>query len=293
MKIQILGLSSPARFKLDELKAGLEQHKQIWKEYGFEPILFESCYVQNYYQTLSGVQKASELTKLCQKENNIIVALRGGYSTNFMLEYVNYEKLNQKKQTLIGHSDLTILLNQLAKNTNWDIYHGPLFTSVLKQDDYTLPTLKKVLCAKQNVVKSNTKCFGYHQKQITGAIFGGNLSLITGAIGTKYEIDFTGKIMLLEDVNEPDYKIDAMLFQLVNHYDLSKVKGFIIGSFIGCNQELNKDHRGVIDIIKSYLLKYELPIMFNYSSSHDPQMTPILLGKDVEVDFNTTEIKLF
>lgn len=293
MQVNILGLSSPARFKLGELKAGLKEHELIWQKYNFTPRLLPSCFVQNYYQTLTGSEKANELANLCQTNDNIIVALRGGYSTNLMLEYLNFDELKQNHQTIIGHSDLTILLNLLAKNTDWDVWHGPLFTSIKDNDEYSLVTLNGVLNKEIKEVSSQTKCFGYYQQVIKGEIYGGNLSLITGAIGTDYEIDFTNKVMLIEDVNEPDFKIDAMMFQLVNHYDLSKVKGFIIGSFIGCNQKQSEKHRGVINIIESYLLKYELPIIFNYSSSHDPIMTPILLGKEVEIDFNTSKIKLY
>ncbi len=293
MKVEILGLSSPARFKLKELKSGLKVHQKIWENAGFDPVLSDSCFVQNYYQTVSGYEKAKELTAVCKQENNIIVPLRGGYSTNFMLEYLNINELSKKKQMIVGHSDLTILLNLLAKNTNWDVWHGPLFTSVAADDKYTLSTLMGVLTDKISVVKSQTMIASYHAKIIEGEIYGGNLSLITGAIGTEYEIDFTNKIVLIEDVNEPDFKIDAMMFQLTKHYDLSKVKGFIIGSFIGCHQQMNEHHRGVIDIIKGYLLVYKLPIMFNYSSSHDPVMTPIKLGKTVQVNFKTSEIKLF
>ena len=48
----------------------------------------------------------------------------------------------------------------------------------------------------------------------TGPIIGGNLSLIAGTIGTNYEIDTRGKLLLLEDIDEEPYRVDGMLNQL-------------------------------------------------------------------------------
>lgn len=286
MKVNVLALSSPARFELENLSAGLKQHREIWQEKGIVTELYPSCYVQNYYETLTPEQKANELLEVAKKNQQVIVSLRGGYSTNFILEYLDYEQLNQYNNTIIGHSDLTILLNHLAFNTDWQVYHGPLFTSVLASDNYSLPQLTQCIEQKETVFHSQLPLMSYNQQKMSGVIIGGNLSLITMAIGTKYELDLSGKIVLIEDVNEPDFKIDAMFWQLVNHYDLSKVKGFIIGSFEACNWEQTKKHRGVKTIILNYLLKYNKPIHMNFSSSHYPVMTSLPLNQWLEVDEN-------
>ncbi len=283
MKVNILALSSPARFELAALEAGLKSHQQIWHKFGFETHLFPSCYVQNQYETLKPQEKWAELCTVAQGDNQIIVSLRGGYSTNFMLDYIDLEILNQYHNTLIGHSDLTILLNYLAYNTNWNIYHGPLFTSIIENDNYSLPLLKETIQGTNNVLKSQTELTIHNPNPVCGRIAGGNLSLITSAIGTKHELDLTDKILLIEDVSEPDFKVDAMMWQLDQHYNLSRLKAVIIGSFKDCTWEYSEKHRGVKKIMENYLLQYQIPIIMNYSSSHDPIMTCLPLNKQVEI----------
>lgn len=283
MKINILGLSSPARYPLDQLEAGLATHEEIWRQYGFQPSIYPSCFVQNHYETLSPQAKVLELQELACKDKQIIVSLRGGYSTNFMLDKIDFNLLKTKHNTIIGHSDLTILLNQLALKTNWHVYHGPLFTSVKVDDQYTLKHLKAILSGESKEFKSVTELEIINPQAINGKIIGGNLSLITMAIGTKYELDLRDKIVLLEDVSEPDFKIDGMLWQLANHYDLREVRGFIIGSFVNCTWEYSEKQRGVRAILNYYLAGYQKPIWFNFSSSHDPIMTCLPLNRQVEI----------
>ncbi len=284
MKINILGLSSPARFKLEELERGLLKHQEIWKKQEVETIIHPSCYVQNHYETLEPKAKCQELTDVAKLDKQIIMSLRGGYSTNFMLKHLDLNELDQYQNTIIGHSDLTILLNQIAFNTNWDVYHGPLFTSLLEDDDYTAQNLVGQIKGEIKQLSSVSKLEVINPQLINGVICGGNLSLIVGAIGTKWELDLEQKIILIEDVNEPDFKIDAMMWQLCNHYDLNKVKGFIIGSFKGCNKEYNEQHRGYEYIIKSYLEKYKKAIILNFSSSHESIMTSLPLNKQLNIN---------
>ncbi len=289
MQAHILGLASPARFKLEELNAGLEKHQEIWKQNGVTTKLYPSCFIQNHYETLTPSEKAKELQEVAKLNNQLIISLRGGYSTNFMLDHLDLNELKKYKNILVGHSDLTILLNYIAYNTEWNVYHGPLFTSVLKNDEYTIDNLISQITKTESeevVLKSVTKLKLYNMREVTGEIIGGNLSLITGVIGTKYQLDLKDRVLLIEDVNEPDFKIDAMMWQLTNTYDFSKLKAVIIGSFKACNYEYNETHRGVKRIMENYLLKHNIPILMNYSSSHESTMTSLPLNKTININLS-------
>ncbi len=287
MQANILGLSSPARFTLNELEDGLKKHQEIWRESGVKTKLYPSCFVQNHYETLTPSEKAEELLEVAKLNHQVIISLRGGYSTNFMLDHLDINELSKYQNTLVGHSDLTILLNFLAYNTKWNVYHGPLFTSVLENDDYTITNLIEQIKRENGekiTLKSVTELELYNMREVSGEIIGGNLCLITGAIGTKYELKLEDRILLIEDVSEPDFKIDGMMWQLVNTYDFRKIKAVIIGSFKGCNYEYNEKQRGVKRIMENYLLDYNIPILLNYSSSHASTMTSLPLNKTITID---------
>ena len=68
----------------------------------------------------------------------------------------------------------------------------------------------------------------------TGILAGGNLSIIASLAGTPYALQGKGKILVLEDVNEPSYKIDRMLNQLWQSGLLQDVEAIAYGNFINC-----------------------------------------------------------
>ncbi len=284
MKVNILGLASPARYELSELVSGLKKHQKIWQNFEVETNLFPSCFAQDYYETIAPEAKCTELMEALQT-NLPIIALRGGYSTNFMLDYLDWTFLASKKGIIVGHSDLTILLNHLAFRCNWQVWHGPLFTAVSASDNQSIPLLKDCLNGKISELSSFSPIEIINPQNFNGVICGGNLSLITGVIGTKYELDLDAKIVLIEEVNEPDYKIDAMLYQLVNHYDVNQFTAIIFGSMLGCNYEQTPKNLGVKAIIQKYFASYSIPIILNFSSSHVFPMTPLPLNRKIMFDF--------
>ena len=60
---------------------------------------------------------------------------------------------------------------------------------------------------------------------VEGELVGGNLSLLTRGIGTKYEIDTKGKLLLLEDIGEEPARVDGLLNQLRMTWKVSGCSG--------------------------------------------------------------------
>ena len=67
-----------------------------------------------------------------------------------------------------------------------------------------------------------------------GRAVGGNLSVLTSLLATPWEPDFDGAVLLLEDVDEPLYRLDRMLTHLRSSGRLRNVKALIGGSLRGC-----------------------------------------------------------
>ena len=62
-----------------------------------------------------------------------------------------------------------------------------------------------------------------------GIIVGGNLTVLTSLVGTPYELNGKGALLLLEEVGERPYRIDRMLNQLWQSRLLSRVSGILLG----------------------------------------------------------------
>jgi muramoyltetrapeptide carboxypeptidase len=67
-----------------------------------------------------------------------------------------------------------------------------------------------------------------------GTLLGGNLSLLGSSVGTADMPDLTGAILLIEEVDEPPYKVDRMLTHLRRAGVLARIAGVAVGQFTNC-----------------------------------------------------------
>jgi muramoyltetrapeptide carboxypeptidase len=66
---------------------------------------------------------------------------------------------------------------------------------------------------------------------VRGRLWGGNLSMMCSLLGTPYFPHVRGGILFLEDVNEPVYRIERMLLQLLHAGVLARQKAIVMGEF--------------------------------------------------------------
>ena len=64
-------------------------------------------------------------------------------------------------------------------------------------------------------------------------LIGGCLSLVVSLVGTAFFPDIENAILVLEDVNEPPYRVDRMLNQLAMSGVFDRVAGVVFGEFCG------------------------------------------------------------
>jgi len=158
---------------------------------------------------------------------DLLLSLRGGYGCVQLLEDLDYDYLAKNPKPVLGYSDLTALFAALytqAYQTRLPLYHTPM-----------LIELSRLKSAEKNSFENLLGSLdpdAYKAYEITPRkekILGGNLSVLTSLLGTKYIYDFRDSVLFIEDCNEPAYKIDRMLYQLKHAGVFSQVKKVIIG----------------------------------------------------------------
>ena len=123
-----------------------------------------------------------------------------------------------------------------------------------------------------------------------GVLVGGNLSLIDVMIGTPYQIDFKDKILLIEETNEPLYKVDRMLQKLRLSNILSELKGIVIGSITYKGDMLN-DY-GYFELFKEFLKPLNIPVLYGLPIGHVSPRLTVPIGAEVEIDTNECTLKI-
>ena len=125
--------------------------------------------------------------------------------------------------------------------------------------------------------------------EATGKIVGGNLATLIATLGTEYDLEYEGKILFLEEVGEPTYKIDRMLNQLKKFKVFEKISGVILGDFRNCPPASDKD-MSLLDVFKDYLSGINKPVVYNFESGHSEPMLTLPLGAKARL--NTSEKRI-
>lgn len=157
-----------------------------------------------------------------------IWCLRGGYGAMRLLEAVDYDALREQPRALIGYSEITALHHAIANRSALGGLHGPCARTPLSA--FARGSLARAALGDDScgVVPEARVLRG---GRAHGLLTGGNLSVLAAMIGTPYLYVPAGAILVLEDVNEPLYRIDRMLRHLRLAGILSRCAGLVLGAF--------------------------------------------------------------
>ena len=127
-----------------------------------------------------------------------------------------------------------------------------------------------------------------------GILTGGNLTLLTAAMGTRYEVDTRGKILFIEEVGEPIYKIDRMLTTLALAGKFEDCAGVILGTFVNCERE-KKSYEGGLDltleeVVENTIVLYKKPVIYNFKAGHSFPQPTLGLGTKVKIDADLRQV---
>jgi muramoyltetrapeptide carboxypeptidase len=102
-----------------------------------------------------------------------------------------------------------------------------------------------------------------------GVLRGGCLSILAAAAGTPWALRPAGEptLLFIEDVDEPPYRLDRMLFQLRASGALDGVAGVVFGEMKGCFPPRDEDFR-LEDVLVEALEDLDGPVAFGLASGH-------------------------
>lgn len=206
-------------------------------------------FVKSSYGHLAGTdeERAEELNNMFRDENiQAVMALRGGSGAARILDKLDYKLIKNNPKIFIGYSDITALHLAIFEKTGLVTYHGPLAVSTW--NSFSFDHFKRLLFDKEKITFTNPKDKGDNLAQTknrirtiqpgeaTGRLIGGNLSVLTGIMGSDYfPTNWENNILYLEDVGEQIYAVDRMMSQLQLGGVLDKISGFVFGKCTSCN----------------------------------------------------------
>lgn len=211
-----------------------------------------------------------------------IVCVRGGYGTIRLLHRIDWSLARDHPTLLIGYSDITILHMAFFARVGWTGVSGPVVTEWAKIGDETLDSFLRLVQGGTPQLSEDTLST-LSPGAASGPLLGGNLSVLTRLVGTPYAPDWSGAILVLEDVGEAPYRIDRMLAHLQHAGVLDAIKGVILGYF----REETSDSRGptlsLDTIFQDYFGGRSYPVVSNLRYGHLLPRTSLPLGVPVRL----------
>jgi len=261
----------------------------ILEEMGFEIYQKVNTWPGTGFLSDSDDGRAREfMSAWANPEIRAIFTLRGGYGALRILEKIDLDIVRNNPKLFIGFSDITILLNHIAHHTSTVCLHGPVVSSLASSDRLSIDRLYSCLCGNWlGRLKENVEVIR-STPAVSGILMGGNLSSLATLLGTKWDISYKDCILLLEDINEPHYRLDRLLTQLFLGNKFDGVKGIILGDFSNKTAANHIDQLRTQEFVWQRMLELvpnsEIPIWGNFPAGHSTQNMTLPIGSRCTMD---------
>ncbi len=257
------------------------------EELGFKVVLGASCNKQiiNYTKE-EDIIKAKDINDMFENDEiDVIICQNGGYGTPRIIDMLDFQMIKKHPKPFVGFSDITLILNALYKKGGFGSYHGPMVAVdfYTEKHNKSIESFLEVAMTKKEIIINEHN--EYDVKVINegiseGVLVGGNLSLLDVLISSEYMFDPKGKILLIEETQEQNYRIDRMMQKMRLAGVLDKLSGIVIGGITG----EDTPQKGSFEKFKELLSEYDYPILFNLPIGHVTPRLTVPIGAEVKID---------
>ncbi len=290
-RVAVLCVSSPVTNQA-ALDAGLDALRFA----GLDPVAFPSASEPG---TLRSYLAGDDELRACDLTNALtdpdiagIIFAKGGYGAQRTLEAMDWDALASRSlepKVLAGFSDVTAILEAVATQLGWASLFGPTAANSAEASHYSLASLLRTLMRPEHATEiAYPRAVTLVPGIARGVTMGGTLALLASSIGTPTSAgSASGGILLLEDVDEEDYRIDRMLTQLRRSGYLDGVRGIVTGTFTDCGPP-----EQIEPILAERLGDLGVPMIAWADVGHGGPFQTLPLGIAAELDATARTLRL-
>lgn len=255
--------------------------------WGLRPVLAPNAYARRGYLAGGDELRAADLnTAFADPEVRGVLCTRGGYGAQRVVDLIDMAAVRRDPKVVAGFSDITALQFALWRGARLASVHGP---GAAWLDERTplrsAESLHGALMTTEPVTVAavaGEETFGVRAPgRAVGPLLGGNLCLITASIGTPDMPDLTGAVLLVEEVQEPPYKVDRMLTQLRRCGALDGLAGVAVGQFTDCADGWDTT---IADVLTERLGDLGVPVLGGLPIGHGVGQLTVPVGTRAVLD---------
>jgi muramoyltetrapeptide carboxypeptidase len=224
---------------------------------------------------------------IADDEVRAIIFARGGYGTGRIASAIDYDLIANHPKIIWGYSDITYLHTAIRQKTGLITFHGPMLASDIADPKFDPLSAQLFRQLWEPTALRYDEAFSELEVlvsgKVSGPLVGGNLALLTSTLGTNFEIDTSGKILLLEDIGEVPYQVDSMLNQLKLAGKLAEAAGIVVGDFADAEPK-QKPSLTMDEVFQHYLGDLTCPVMTGFKIGHCYPHFAVPLGVNALLD---------
>ena len=228
------------------------------------------------------------------REVKAIWSGRGGSGCSLLLPLLDYRAIRANPKVIVGFSDTTALHLAILRHAGLVTFHGPAGISTFSE--YSTRYLRAAFMeprARYTIVGEPSQPAATLMPGVaTGALVGGNLSVLVALAGTPYAARMAGAIAFFEDINEPPYKVNRMLTQLVQTGELTRAAGVMMGTCRGCTAPPDEASLTLEETLRDRLEPLRVPAAMGLSFGHVQYHFTIPLGIRARLDASAHTLTL-
>ncbi len=299
----VVGIISPASatFVREELVIVLDAVRGL----GLVPKL--APHARDRYGYLAGNDRdrAADINQFFQDPQvTALLPIRGGWGCSRILPYLDYEVIHRNPKIIIGFSDITALILGINARSQLVTFHGPHGLTSWRRGQ--TESFRRVLFAGELVTIANLKDGDDNDRLMQvknriqtitpgiakGKLIGGNLSVLSGIVGSPYLPDMAGAILFLEDTGENIYRLDRLMTHLKIAGVFDKLAGFIFGQCPGCTPDADYGSLTLEEVVWGHIQPLKIPAYYGAAIGHVENIVTLPIGLEVEIDANAGIIKM-
>lgn len=276
--------------------------KETLEELGFDLSFSSNYFERDLFDSASIASRVEDLHEAFADESvDAILATIGGYNSNELLPYLNYDLIAQNPKIFCGYSDTTALLNAIYAKTSMQTYMGPSYSSFKMKEGQAYQTeawLRAVTQDNYDLVPSQewssdpwydptqprhfmpTEWKVYNPGQASGIAIGGNLSTFALLRGTPYAPQVENYVLFVEEAEGyPPEHFLRELAALLQAYP--NPQAVIIGRF---PKECQMTEDLLLAILDKHPILQTLPVLYDVDFAHTQPLFTITIGGQVTLD---------
>lgn len=295
-----IAIIAPASIVKDEF---IDSAAEYIRGKGYEPVVMPHAkgpHTGNYAATMND-RLDDFLTAWTMPEVRAVLCARGGYGAVHLLPEIPEGIIANNPKWLIGFSDISAL-HSLTLHSGLVSIHGPMAKDWKEDAVSGSEMIFRIMeegvfpdcvfsCDPETTGAENTA------GSASGMLIGGNVAVLNGLAATPFDMFAktldTDCILFIEDINEPIYKLERVLYRLYMQGMISRLRGVVVGRFTDYTADRN--FRTMEEMVRAFFLRYgrrDMPVAFGFPAGHVTDNRPLLIGGEARLEVSAGEARL-